>query len=73
MQQIGWVYDPEEWRLFIDSNKASIKTVLLHNGNDKPSIPVAHGTGLNETYESMELLLTKYKYIYVSCVRREAR
>ena len=56
------IYDPEEWRLFIDSNKASIKAVLLHNGNEKPSIPVAHGTGLNETYESMELLLRLIKY-----------
>lgn len=33
MQKIGFQYDPVEWRLFIDSNKASIKAVLLHNGN----------------------------------------
>ena len=62
MQQLGCLYDAEQWRLFIDSNKTSIKAVLLHNGNDKPSIPVAHGTGLNETYESMELLLRLIKY-----------
>ena len=63
MQEIGCCYDPSEWRLFIDSSKASLKAVLLHNGNEKPSIPVAHATGLNETYESMDLLLrlTKYK------------
>lgn len=30
-----------EWRLFIDGSKTSIKAVLLHNGNVKPSIPVA--------------------------------
>ena len=48
---------------FIYSSKASLKAVLLHNCNEKPSIPVAHATGLNETYESMDLLLrlTKYK------------
>ena len=56
-------YDPSEWILFIDSSKASLKAVLLRSGNEKPSIPAAHVTGLNETYESMDLLLrlTKYK------------
>ena len=63
MQEIGCCYDLSEWRLFIDSSKASLKAVLLHNGNEKPSIPVAHATDLNEAYESMDLLLrlTKYK------------
>ena len=27
------VYNPTEWRLFIDSSKRSLKCVLLHNGN----------------------------------------
>ena len=63
IQEIGCCYDPSEWRLFINSSKASLKAVLLHNGNEKTSIRVAHATGLNETYESMDLLLrlTKYK------------
>ncbi|GFV79149.1 uncharacterized protein TNCV_2613351 [Trichonephila clavipes] len=26
------MYEPEEWRLFIDSSKRSLKAVLLHNG-----------------------------------------
>ena len=46
MQEIGCCYDPSEWRLFIDSSKASLKAVLLHNGNEKPSIPVAHEQAL---------------------------
>ena len=29
----------DEWRLFIDSSKVSLKAVLLHNGNVLPSIP----------------------------------
>ncbi|GBN67158.1 hypothetical protein AVEN_210986-1 [Araneus ventricosus] len=33
-------HNPEEWRLFIDSSKVSLKAVLLHNGNKHPSIPV---------------------------------
>ena len=35
-------HDPGEWRLFIDSFKTRLKAVLLHNGNDLPSIPVGH-------------------------------
>ena len=63
MQEIDCCYDPSKWRLFIDSSKASLKAVLLHNGNEKPLIPVAHATGLNGTYEFMDFLLrlTKYK------------
>ena len=26
-------YNPDEWRLFIDSSKRSLKCVLLHNNN----------------------------------------
>ena len=26
-------YNPQEWRLFLDSSKVSLKCVLLHNGN----------------------------------------
>ena len=37
----------DEWRLFIDSSKVSIKAVLLHNGNVLPSIPVAHAFRIN--------------------------
>jgi len=32
----------DEWRLFIDSSKVSLKAVLLQNGNVFPSIPIAH-------------------------------
>lgn len=46
-------FDPTEWRLFIDGGKNSIKAVLLHNGNVKPSIPVAFAIGLKEEYQTM--------------------
>ena len=46
-------YNPEEWRLFIDSSKYSLKVVLLHNGNVLGSIPVAHSTKLKETYDTV--------------------
>lgn len=62
MNELGYEHVPEEWRLFIDSSKASLKAVLLHNGNKKPSVPVAHAVGLKETYESMEKLLKLTRY-----------
>ena len=41
-------YDPNDWRLFIDSCKRSLKCVFLHNGNDFRSIPLGHSTTLKE-------------------------
>jgi len=56
-KEFGEIYDPTEWRLFIDSSKLSLKAVLLHQGNDKPSISVAHIVNTKESYESMSTLL----------------
>ncbi|UYV84365.1 hypothetical protein LAZ67_X001944 [Cordylochernes scorpioides] len=55
-------HDTEEWRLFVDSSKISLKGVLLHNGNKFPSVPVAHASNMKETYENMKLLLKKIEY-----------
>ena len=33
MQEFGYSHRPEEWRLFIDSSKLSLKAVLLDNKN----------------------------------------
>ena len=52
----------DEWRLFIDSSKVSLKAVLLHNGNVLPSIPVAHAFGIKESDDSMKQLLQYIKY-----------
>ncbi|KAL4721288.1 hypothetical protein ACJJTC_014295 [Scirpophaga incertulas] len=55
-------HSPDEWRLFIDSSKTSLKAVLLHNGNQYPSIPVAHGAHFKETYDALKHLLNKIEY-----------
>lgn len=55
-------YVPEQWRLFIDSSKYSLKVVLLHNENIYGSIPVAQSTKLNETYEAVRFVLSNIKY-----------
>ncbi|KAI6649576.1 hypothetical protein LOD99_6742 [Oopsacas minuta] len=39
---LGCPYVPNDWRLFIDSSKQSLKCVLLHNGNKFSSIPIGH-------------------------------
>ena len=62
MQSLDQQYEPSEWRLFIDSNKTSLKAVLLHNGNRKPSVPIAYCTKTKETYEKMKQLLACIRY-----------
>ena len=55
-------YDANEWRLFIDSSKRSLKVVLLHNGNKFGSIPLAHSVTLREKYENVNLVLQLISY-----------
>lgn len=55
-------YRTEDWRLFIDSSKYSLKAVLIHNGNVLPTVPVAHAANMKETYSSMQLLLRYIRY-----------
>lgn len=62
MAKLGLSYDRSQWRLFIDSSKRSLKAVLLHNGNEYASIPIAHSVYLKESYENMKKVLGKIKY-----------
>ncbi|GBP72257.1 hypothetical protein EVAR_103258_1 [Eumeta japonica] len=55
-------YASNEWRLFIDSSKRSLKCVLLHNGNKLGSLPFAHSTKAKEEYTTIALILDKIKY-----------
>lgn len=56
-------YIADDWRLFIDSSMRSLKAVLLHKLNKKPSVPIAYSTDTKETYEKMQLILEKVKYV----------
>jgi hypothetical protein len=62
MQKFGVEYKENEWQLFIDSSKRSLKAVLLHNGNNYASIPIGHSVHLKESYENLVLELTKIRY-----------
>lgn len=55
-------YKPEDWRLFIDASKSSLKAVLLHMTNSKNSIPIALSTNTKETYLSLKKILDVVKY-----------
>jgi len=61
MEVLGRGYNPDQWRLFIDSSKVSLKVVLLHNGNRFPSVSLAHASSGKKICESMKLLLGKIK------------
>lgn len=52
--KFGIVFDTQEWRLFIDASKHSIKAVLLHNDNKFPSVPVAYSVTMRETYQNLK-------------------
>ena len=62
MSELGASYEASDWRLFIDSSKRSLKAVLLHNGNELASVPIAHSVEMTETYDNMKCLLTSIKY-----------
>jgi hypothetical protein len=47
---------------FIGSSKRSLNAVLLHNGNNYASLPIGHSVHLKESYENLELVLTKIGY-----------
>jgi len=62
MNALGIKHDPQEWRLFIDSSKLSLKAVLLHNGNHRPSVPVGFAVHMKKTCENLKQLLNKLEY-----------
>lgn len=62
MNALNFSHIVDEFRLFIDGSTDSLKAVLLHNGNEKPSIPVAHCVGVKESRESLESILTAIRY-----------
>ena len=62
LDALGQHHNPGEWRLFIDSSKLNLKAVLLHNGNEKPSIPLAFAAHMKELYDIMKFQYEKYSW-----------
>ena len=61
-EKLGEDHIASEWRLFLHSSERSLKAVLLHNGNIKLSVPIAHSVLLKESYESSEILFDAIQY-----------
>lgn len=62
VNKLGIEYIAGDWRLFIDGSVSSLKAVLLHKTNKQPSIPLAFGTHMKETYETLGSILKEIKY-----------
>lgn len=61
-KEMGQNHIQNEWRLFIDSSVESFKAVLLHNGNQYPSVPIVYSRNKLEDYENMKLILDLINY-----------
>ena len=55
-------YNSDEWRLFINSSKRSLKCVLLHNGNKFACLPIGHSVIVKEHYLNVKIVLQKLRY-----------
>lgn len=55
-------YKAEDWRIFIDSSKRSLKAVLLYKDKTVTPIPIAISSNTKESYESMRMILKAVKY-----------
>jgi hypothetical protein len=53
---------------FIDSSKISLKVVLLHNDNNYASLSIGHSVHFKESYENLELVLTKIGHTAHDCM-----
>ena len=53
------VYNSDEWRLFIDSSKQSLKCVLLHKGNNFACTPIERSVVFKEQYLNVKMVLNK--------------
>lgn len=60
--RLNYPHKPIEWRLFIDGSCKSLKAVLLHITNKKPSVPIAYARNVKETYASMQAILALIQY-----------
>jgi hypothetical protein len=61
MAALGYDHKTDEWRLFVDSAKLSLKAVL-HNGNKHPSILTAYAVHMKETSKHMKNVPDKINY-----------
>lgn len=62
INKMGMEYIARDRRLFIDGSVTSLKAVLLHISNKKPSIVVAFSTNLKESYTTLIAIRDAIRY-----------
>ena len=55
-------YNPDKWRLFIDSSKRSLKYVLLYNDNKFACVPIRLSVIAKEHHLNVKMVLQKLRY-----------
>ena len=55
-------YNSDEWRLFIDSSRRSLKCVLLCKGNQFACVPIGHSVVVKEHHLNVKMVLNKLGY-----------
>ena len=55
-------YNPDEWRLFIDSYKLSLKCLLLHNSNKFACVSIGDFVIIEDHYLNVKMVLQKQRY-----------
>jgi hypothetical protein len=53
MMTMGHDCNPDEWRLFTDLSKLSLKVVFLHKDSIYSSVPIGPAMHTEESYENM--------------------
>ncbi|GBL89738.1 hypothetical protein AVEN_104676-1 [Araneus ventricosus] len=69
LEELRIAHEPNEWRLFIDASKLSLKAVLLNNGNELSTIPLALAVSMKETYQNLKELSEMISYTGRSVIR----
>jgi hypothetical protein len=59
MEELQLEHTSGPWRHFTASSKVSLKAVLLHNGNEFPSIPLAQAVHMKEMYKNLQVFAAK--------------
>ena len=63
VQKLGMpVYHPNDWGLFLDSSKHSLKCVLLHNGSVYTAVLIGHSVYLQEEHNDIKTAIDLLKY-----------
>ena len=52
----------DESRLFVGSNKKSLKCVLLYNGKEYSAAPIGHSIHVKEKYKEIKTVFNLLKY-----------